>query len=194
MLGVMKRLVAGVAIGAAAFLLGETSARWAWSDIPSEDRSSNSTHAEVEPVREEPAAIRPPGPDLSPRDVVETQLAALRQARTDPATIRHCFAHASPENRQMTGPLERFTQMVLSPSFLPLVKQRQVLVGKCVYEDSRATVLVTVLDEHRQPTVYRFYLSKQPRGEFQGCWMTDAVQRNPGVHIPAQPSSDKPMT
>ena len=58
-----------------------------------------------------------PSPVLSPREVVEAQLEALRQG-----DVRSCFEFASPKNRRVTGPWERFDTMVRrSAQYSPLV-------------------------------------------------------------------------
>lgn len=133
---------------------------------------------------ENPQARFGPIPSMSPADVVRTQLAALRAFRTDPDAILRCFALASPENRSVTGPVERFAAMVAGPGYRALLLQNGVMVGDPVVRGDRATLLVTVMDEADEPQIFRFFLSKQQQGPERGCWMTDAVISE-SVHEPA---------
>ena len=62
-----------------------------------------------------------PHPALSPRDVVRIQIEALRKNDTpyENRGIEVTFNFASPANKRMTGPLERFKVMVHNPIYEP---------------------------------------------------------------------------
>eukprot|EP00775_Hariotina_reticulata_P004225 gene4225-4474_t len=58
-----------------------------------------------------------PSPSFPPEAVVEAQLAALREGR-----VASVFAHASPENKAATGPVENFAAMLHhNPVYQPLM-------------------------------------------------------------------------
>lgn len=58
-----------------------------------------------------------PSPSLQPAEVVEAQLRALQQGNTC-----RCFEFASPSNRRVTGPLQRFEiKLRQTPAYSPLV-------------------------------------------------------------------------
>jgi hypothetical protein len=155
-------------------------------------------------VRDEPAAalIRPgavepehlpelgadkitvPTPAMSPTEVVETQLAGLADTRADGIGILQCFALASPGNRAVTGPLDRFGAMVRQGAFACLAKPRATLVGAPQVEGVIAKLLVTVVDERRQMQAFTFILSKQVIPPYEGCWMTEAVLPMGGLAPP----------
>jgi hypothetical protein len=116
-----------------------------------------------------------PQTELTPREVVALQLAAMKESRTRPDAIADCFALASPENRAVTGPLARFEELVHSPAYLPLVEQRVATIGSAVVRDRHATVVVNVIDRHNRACIFRFFLSQQPLPEAGACWLTDAV-------------------
>ena len=190
----LKRFLVGVAIAVVSFLLGESLAQWRSSaDVALSKTKVDVFQQEFHEGDVDSIVTRPPSPKLGPLDVVETQLAALREMRSDATAVRYCFAHASPQNRQKMGPLERFAGMVLTPGYRPLVLQEDVLVGSCTYQGSLATVLVTILDDQRNPAVYRFYLSKQKDGEFKGCWMTDGVHRHSNSPVKNKEREVDPM-
>ncbi len=126
------------------------------------------------PLMELPADFVPQT-ELAPRDVVELQLAAMKESRTNPDAIADCFALASPENRAVTGPLAHFEELVRSPAYLPLVEQQIATIGAAVVRDGHATVVVNVIDQHNRACIFRFYLSQQTLRNAGACWLTDAV-------------------
>eukprot|EP00879_Flechtneria_rotunda_P004543 GHRR01004798.1.p1 GENE.GHRR01004798.1~~GHRR01004798.1.p1 ORF type:complete len:237 (+),score=84.52 GHRR01004798.1:970-1680(+) len=58
-----------------------------------------------------------PSPSFPPEAIVEAQLAALRECR-----VASVFAHASPQNKAATGPVEQFAAMLAhNPAYSPLM-------------------------------------------------------------------------
>lgn len=137
------------------------------------------------------APLIQPDAKLTVDEVVRLQLASLRAYRTDDTALLQCFALASPANRAVTGPLERFAQMVGNPDYRALVLAAQSTVGAPLYHGRKATILVTVIDAERRMWVYRFYLSKQREAPYEDCWMTDAVTREGALTPPVEePAAD----
>jgi len=119
--------------------------------------------------------FQPPSPDLSPAEVVRIQVEALRRLGDDGDAVEQCFALASPANQAVTGPAERFGEMVKMPPYRAMISAREALIGDAVARDRHATVLVTVLDQDNLTQAFRFFLSKQTGDRNADCWMTDAV-------------------
>ena len=116
-----------------------------------------------------------PSPELSPEDVVRLQMRALSDNWPEGRGVEQCFQFASPANRRITGPLDRFDAMVRSAPFRSLLDQRVTLIGRALVRDRRAAVLATFLDRNNQVRVFRFILSRQTEPEYAECWMTDGV-------------------
>ena len=118
-----------------------------------------------------------PQPELSPEQVVQYQAEAL-QHNDEPkpdAGIERAFRFASPSNKQMTGPLEKFIRIVKSPIYSPMLNSvSSSIVGSDVKDDQARFAVHFVAADGRQVT-YIFVLSKQNEGEFNNCWMTDGV-------------------
>ncbi|EFJ43901.1 hypothetical protein VOLCADRAFT_118965 [Volvox carteri f. nagariensis] len=123
---------------------------------------------------------RGPHPSLPPEAVIGIQLAAL--ACED---ISRVFAFASPANKAVTGPLERFTMLLLrDPKYRPLVRHRvaeQVDLGSLRPGIHRAVVKVVSTNTGMpQEVEMMFYwvLSRQgpDAGPQANCWMTDSVE------------------
>jgi hypothetical protein len=118
-----------------------------------------------------------PRPELSPAEVVQYQIAALQQndkPKSD-AGIERAFRFASPSNKQLTGPLEHFVQIVKSPAYSPLLNSRSSAIVASELKDGQAKIAVKIVTADGRPLTYVFILSKQNEGEFHDCWMTDGV-------------------
>jgi hypothetical protein len=118
-----------------------------------------------------------PEPKLSPEQVVEYQVSAL-QHNDDPradAGIARTFRFASPSNKELTGPLEKFVSILKSPAYSPMVNNLSSSIVGSQIEGDHAKVAMKVTPEKGPQLTYLFVLSKQHEGEFTDCWMTDSV-------------------
>lgn len=118
-----------------------------------------------------------PRPELLPEQVVHIILAALRDNdHPEPdAGIAITFRFASPANRLMTGPLERFISMVKAPQYQPMLGHDQAILSPIELSGTHARQTVVLTHGQGGRAAYIFILSKQSEGEFKDCWMTDAV-------------------
>ena len=130
-----------------------------------------------------------PRPDVQykPDAVVAFQLDALQRAADEPGLMAKVFEFTSPENRALTGPLERFDAMVRAEPFAVLVGHRvsEVLVqgageGPVDGQGQPLTwgVVVRVHAPDGRSAAFLWTLSRRPADaeEYPGCWMTDGVQ------------------
>ena len=123
-----------------------------------------------------------PAPDVPPRDVAHSQMAALQ--RSD---VGRCYAFAAPSNRLVTGPLERFERMVRgSPAYAPLVGcSRWEFVGALPISERRYLVRVRVSPPYGSSAPYAaawprtvdytFVLGRQTEPPWEDMWMTEEV-------------------
>jgi hypothetical protein len=118
-----------------------------------------------------------PRPGLSPDQVVQYQVAALQQNDdpTSDAGIERVFRFASPTNKQVTGPLQKFVQIVKSPAYSPLLNSRSSAIIGSELKGDQAKIAVKIVSLDGRPLTYVFILSKQSEGEYRDCWMTDGV-------------------
>ena len=120
-----------------------------------------------------------PDADLSPREVVEAQLAALQQndvPETDEG-IRIAFRFASPDNRQTTGPIERFARMLHAPAYSALLNHKARSLSETTEVRDMARIKVTLVAASGEQYAYVWILSRQSGPPCAGCWMTDTVLR-----------------
>lgn len=127
----------------------------------------------------EPAPPARPHPDLSPADVVRIQVSALgrNDAPHIDAGIETAFRFASPLNKRSTGPLARFRLIARSPTYRPLLDHVRAEYGGLRRRGGEVALPVIVTTPAGRRVGYTFFLSKQTRRPFQGCWMTDGVIR-----------------
>ena len=118
-----------------------------------------------------------PDPSLGPEEVVRIQVGALGN-NDDPHPdngIEITFRFASPANKVMTGPIERFKIMVHGPRFEPMLYYRSASYENLVIDGDNAAIDVILFGKDNAFLGYRFTLSRQSGGSCAGCWMTDAV-------------------
>ena len=120
-----------------------------------------------------------PDPSLSPQDVVSIQIEALQHNDTpyEDRGIEVTFNFASPANKRMTGPLERFKAMVRNPVYGPMIDHRSAKYETVKVEGDLAQVDVVLESKEGQFVGYRFTLSRQHDNQYEGSWMTSAVSR-----------------
>jgi hypothetical protein len=125
------------------------------------------------------AATLEPSPKLTPREVVEAQLAALRtnDEPSKDAGIRTAFRFASPENKRSTGPIERFVEMVKNPLYAPLLNHRAAHLSDTTQKDDLARIKVTVIGADGTEAAFVWILSRVKVEGCDGCWLTATVMR-----------------
>ena len=116
-----------------------------------------------------------PEPKLKPNDVVRLQLIAMQQNDESDIGIEVTFRFASPANKKLTGPLNRFIRLVRNPSYRPLLNHINATFLDLTLEDDFAVQDVIITSSSGERIGYRFRLSIQKGLLHQGCWMTDSV-------------------
>ena len=121
--------------------------------------------------------LRSPDTELEPIDVVVIQLEALRtnDRPYSDAGIAQTWAFAHPDNKRITGPLERFSLMLKSDPFRILIDHREHAIEPVSVTGTEALFAVRVIAIDGREYGYRWNVSKVSSGEFAGAWMTSAV-------------------
>jgi hypothetical protein len=128
-----------------------------------------------------------PSPKLTPSEVVRIQVDALRHNTVLNEGIALTFRFASPDNKQVTGPLPRFTEMLRSDPYDRLLNHRRARYGPIAIAANQAYQTVTITDAVGERIDYHWVLTRQTTGEYEGCWMTNAV-------IPAKQPTQRQLT
>ena len=121
--------------------------------------------------------LRLPKPNISPEEVVRIQLAALMENDTPNQDfgIRQTWAFAHPDNRQVTGPIDRFIEMLKKPAYAPLINHRRHTVTEQNVATTWVQFKVMMEDEGGRVLAFAWVVKKVEGGIFDDCWMTSAV-------------------
>lgn len=128
-----------------------------------------------------------PTPNLDPATVVRIQLKAMAhndQPAPD-AGMTTVYAFASPENRELTGPLAHFSA-IIHKLYAPLLNHRSAQLRPLVMHGEQALQGVEVIDARGQAARYLFILRRRSEPPCAGCWLTDSVLREPGAEAPQE--------
>jgi len=119
-----------------------------------------------------------PSATLTPEQVVQIQLKALRLNDSLNRGIEVAFRFASPDNKLHTGPLPRFISMMNERPYSLMLDYENVAYDPVEIVDDFARQRVTLISSG-MIVAYEFYLSRQRTGNCLGCWLTDAVIAKP---------------
>jgi hypothetical protein len=118
-----------------------------------------------------------PSPDLLPHEVVNLQVKALQRNNERDNGIEITFNFASPDNKAVTGPLDRFKLLVKNPLYEPMLNFRSYRLGEMMIEEEKAQQVILLTDKNGIQAAFLFTLSRQTQSPYQDCWMTDSVMR-----------------
>lgn len=120
-----------------------------------------------------------PDPKLSPAEVIRIQVEALakKDVPYENAGIEIVFRFASPANKSVTGPLERFVELVSNPVYRPMLNHRVAQYGELDVTGDKAVQPVILTARDGKKVGYLFSLSRQKTGRYASCWMTNSVIR-----------------
>jgi len=127
-----------------------------------------------------------PSARLSAEEVVEIQLLGLQAAGDDrPAGIEQVWRFAHPENRRVTGPITRFSQLFDLPAYAPLIGLRDYVINDRALSENRARFVITIRARDGAAYGYIWSLRTLPArlspslaedtDDAENVWMTTAV-------------------
>lgn len=115
-----------------------------------------------------------PNTAATPQEVVKTVINALRDNDKDNTGIATVFCFASPSNKSVTGPIDRFTAMI-TLGYGVMLNHAYNYVEAMKIENDTATQAVWLVATDGKEYGYLFTVGKQSGGEFDNMWMTEAV-------------------
>lgn len=118
-----------------------------------------------------------PDPSLNAREVVEIVMNAL--ANNDYPYKNHgieiTYNFASPENKIITGPLSRFSEMIRLGIYSTMLNSKDIKYENYEVEGGNAQLDVILQTRDNRTQGFQFRLKRQIDNEFHDCWMTDSV-------------------
>ncbi len=126
------------------------------------------------------AEILKPNTDINPKKVVKIQLSALMK-NDNPYKdhgIIQTWEFAHPNNQKMTGPIERFKNMLKTDSYSMLLNHSNHEILEVYMSTKIATFEVTVLDSEKKYYKLKWQVEKyKGQGNLENCWLTTAVSQ-----------------
>jgi len=119
-----------------------------------------------------------PNSNLKPFDVLMIQLNSLKNNNNPykDAGIEQTWEFAHPNNKAVTGPLERFKQMIYSDSYKILISHENNKTIILKETSSKFIYKVYVLSKDKKKYYYIWQIEKvESEGKLKNCWMTTGV-------------------
>ncbi len=120
-----------------------------------------------------------PDKAFTPSEATAVQLEALRRNDVpfQDAGVNTNYQFASPESKKVIGGLKRYKSLFDGPLYGPLLDHKSAKLGEIKIEKDTAKQIVFVTARDNRIVGYEFLLSRQKKGRFAGCWMTDKIVR-----------------
>ena len=126
------------------------------------------------------ADIRKPAINIEPGQVILIQLSALMK-NDNPYKDRgiiQTWEFAHPNNQKVTGPLERFKNMIKTDSYSMLINHKDHEITEVYKSAEMATFEVMVLDKEKKYYKFKWQVEKYKiEGPLKDCWLTTAVSQ-----------------
>ena len=119
-----------------------------------------------------------PRPTLKPLDVLLIQLNSLKNNNSPyvDAGIEQTWEFAHPNNKTITGPLNRFKEMLYSKSYEILISHENSDITVLKETENISIYKVVILTKKKKKYYYIWQVEKVLiDGDFKNCWMTTSV-------------------
>ena len=118
-----------------------------------------------------------PSPDLEPQEVVEIQLLGLKlsKGRADSLEMAQVWRFAHPDNKRITGPIQRFAMLFALPAYRPLLGHSDYQITLIDRTDDRAQLRVRITADDGKAYLYDWVVGRATQGIDDGSFMTLSV-------------------
>jgi len=119
-----------------------------------------------------------PSSDLKPFDVLMIQLNSLKNNNNPykDAGIEQTWEFAHPNNKALTGPLEKFKKMIYGENYKILIRHENTKTIILKKTPNKFIYKVYVLSKDKEKYYYIWQIEKViEEGKFKDCWMTTRV-------------------
>ena len=119
-----------------------------------------------------------PNISLKPFEVISIQLNSLQRNNIPfkDAGIEQVWEFAHPNNKRVTGPLEKFKKMIYSKSYQMLIEHENSEITILSEDTNKSVYKVYILSSDKKKYSYIWQIEKvQSEGDLKDCWMTTSV-------------------
>tara|TARA_Y100001935_G_scaffold137816_1_gene114057 strand:- start:60 stop:533 length:474 start_codon:yes stop_codon:yes gene_type:complete len=124
------------------------------------------------------AEILKPRSDIKPAEVIGIQLAGLQKNDYNfkDSGIEQTWNFAHPNNKKVTGPLEKFKKMIKSASYQMMINHLSHTITKIESGDNWVQFEVIILDKEKIYHKFNWQVEKYLiDGPLKDCWLTTMV-------------------
>ena len=129
-------------------------------------------------------SLTKPNISLKPIDVISIQLNSLQRNNIPfkDAGIEQVWEFAHPNNKKVTGPLEKFKKMIYSKSYQMLIKHENSEITVLSEDANKLVYKIYILSSDKKRYSYIWQIEKvETEGDLKDCWMTTSV--SPPVYL-----------
>ena len=119
-----------------------------------------------------------PNSNLKPFDVLMIQLNSLKDNNKPykDAGIEQTWEFAHPNNKKITGPLDKFKEMIYGENYKILISHENTEITILKEKEDISVFKVIVLTKNKEKYYYIWQVEKVLlEGELKNCWMTTSV-------------------
>ena len=119
-----------------------------------------------------------PNTSLKPFDVISIQLNSLQRNNIPfkDAGIEQVWKFAHPNNKKITGPLEKFKRMIYGENYKMLIEHENSEITILSEDSNRSVYKVYILSNDKKKYSYIWQIEKVlEEGILKNCWMTASV-------------------
>ena len=119
-----------------------------------------------------------PNTNLDPFEVLMIQLNSLKNNNKPykDAGIEQTWEFAHPDNKKMTGPLEKFKQMIYGKNYEILINHETNEITILNETVNKSVYKVFILSKDKKKYYYIWKIEKvRQEGNLKNCWMTTSV-------------------
>ena len=124
------------------------------------------------------AELLKPTSDIKPTEVVKIQLLGLQKNDLDykDSGIEQTWNFAHPNNKKVTGPLDKFKKMIKGESYQMMINHLSHTITKLGSSDKWAQFEVIILDKEKIYHKFNWQVEKYlSDGPLKDCWLTTMV-------------------
>ena len=126
------------------------------------------------------ADILKPSINIDPKEVVQIQLSALMKNDSPykDRGILQTWEFAHPDNQKFTGPVEKFKNMIKTPSYSMLLNHKQHEITEIYKSENTANYEVIILGNNKNYYKFKWQVEKNILyTDRKDCWLTTAVSQ-----------------
>ena len=119
-----------------------------------------------------------PNSSIKPAEVVKIQLTGLKNNDKEfqDSGIEQTWNFAHPNNKRVTGPLDKFKRMIKGDSYQMMINHLSHTITKLGESENRAQFEVIILDKDKIYHKFNWQVEKYTiDGDLKDCWLTTMV-------------------